>query len=71
MFIPRKFEKFTNYNGYICDKRADAQGSHRNAEQVQEPIHPLYVGGKCGERNVCALFRLKEERASYQACAVR
>lgn len=24
MFIPRKFEKFTNYNGYICDKRAGA-----------------------------------------------
>lgn len=25
MFIPRQFEKFTNYNGYICDKRAGAK----------------------------------------------
>ena len=24
MFIPRKFEKFTNYNGYICGKRCGA-----------------------------------------------
>lgn len=24
MFIPRKYEKFTNYNGYICDKRVGA-----------------------------------------------
>ena len=24
MFIPRKFEKYTNYNGYICDKRTGA-----------------------------------------------
>ena len=25
MFIPRKFEKFTNYNGYICDTRKVAR----------------------------------------------
>ena len=24
MFIPKKFEKYTNYNGYICDKRMNA-----------------------------------------------
>ena len=24
MFIPKKFEKYTNYNGYICDKRRNA-----------------------------------------------
>ena len=24
MFIPRQFEKYTNYNGYICDKRMNA-----------------------------------------------
>lgn len=23
MFIPKKLEKFTNYNGYICDMRLD------------------------------------------------
>lgn len=24
MFLPRKFDKYTNYNGYICDKRIGA-----------------------------------------------
>jgi len=24
MFLPRKFDKYTNYNGYICDKRTCA-----------------------------------------------
>ena len=24
MFIPKKFEKYTNYNGYICDRRMSA-----------------------------------------------
>jgi hypothetical protein len=29
MFLPRKFDKYTNYNGYICDKRM-------NAHEVEE-----------------------------------
>lgn len=24
MFLPKKFEKYTNYNGYICAKRMSA-----------------------------------------------
>lgn len=30
MFIPRKFDKYTNYNGYICDRRA---GAHEVEEE--------------------------------------
>ena len=29
MFLQRKYEKYTNYNGYICDKRM-------NAHEVEE-----------------------------------
>jgi len=25
MFIPRTYEKYTNYNGYICDRRMGAK----------------------------------------------
>ena len=24
MFLPRRFDKYTNYNGYICDQRVGA-----------------------------------------------
>ena len=48
MFIPRKLEKYTNYNGYICDKR---MGAHEVEEsrllkvimKMQEKYNNPYI----------------------------
>lgn len=36
MFIPRKFDKYTNYNGYICGYNGHICGRGAGAHEVEE-----------------------------------
>lgn len=76
MFIPRKYEKYTNYNSYICDKRCGAHEVEESRllraimkmqEKYKNPyLRFMWMQKEGCDEALCALYSdmKKNERAT-------